>query len=132
MQPALVPCTCLLPVRSNTRYLRYHRKLVKALAENRGIDSFRFDFAHAKYNQPGWVWHMAKIERDVEEMREVVLYLEQKLGYKVDLSRLSNNLRSVETTQLVLTILPQSSPTRKEGSQLGDISLVTRIHLDTL
>ncbi|KAK9894416.1 alpha/beta-hydrolase [Cystobasidium minutum MCA 4210] len=63
----------------------YHRKLVKALAENRGIDSFRFDFAHAKYNQPGWVWHMAKIERDVEEMREVVLYLEQKLGYKVDL-----------------------------------------------
>lgn len=75
------------PVRS-ANYHRYHRKLVKALAETRGVDSFRFDFAHAKYNQPGWVWHMAKIERDVEEIRAVVLYLEDKLGYKVDLSKL--------------------------------------------
>lgn len=63
----------------------YHRKLVKALADARGLDSFRFDFAHAKYNQPGWVWHMAKIQRDVDEIRAVVLYLEEKLGYKVDI-----------------------------------------------
>lgn len=32
---------------------------------------------------------MAKIERDVEEIRAVVLYLEDKLGYKVDLSKRS-------------------------------------------
>ena len=69
-----------------TKTYRYHRKLVKALAEKQGLDSFRFGFAHAKYNQPGWVWHMAKIQRDVDEIRAAVLYLEEKLGYKVDIS----------------------------------------------
>lgn len=68
-------------------HCRYHRKLVKALATERKLDSFRFDFAHAKYNQPGWVWHMAKIQRDVEEIRTVVKYLEEELGYRVDISK---------------------------------------------
>lgn len=32
---------------------------------------------------------MAKIQRDVEEIRAVVLYLEEKLGYRVDISMFS-------------------------------------------
>ena len=64
----------------------YHKPLVKALAQRRRMDSFRFDFAHALYNQPGWEWHMAQFQRDVEEIKVVVQYLREKLGYKISLS----------------------------------------------
>jgi hypothetical protein len=64
----------------------YHKPLVKALAQRRRMDSFRFDFAHALYNQPGWEWHMAQFQRDVEEIKVVVQYLREKLGYSISLS----------------------------------------------
>jgi len=63
----------------------YHKPLVRAIAEQRKMDSFRFDFAHAKYGAPGWDWHMAQIQRDVDEIKTVVDYLESKFGYKVAL-----------------------------------------------
>lgn len=52
------------------------------------MDSFRFDFAHALYNAPGWDWHMAQFQRDVDEMTLVVRYLREKWGYKVELGKL--------------------------------------------
>ena len=64
----------------------YHRPLVKALAQRKKMDSFRFDFAHALYNAPGWDWHMAQFQRDVEEIKLVVQFLKEKWGYKVGLS----------------------------------------------
>merc|ERR1712093_939166 len=63
----------------------YHKPLVRALVDSRRMDSFRFDFAHAKYGAPGWEWHMARIQRDVEELKTVIAYLEKTYGYKVGL-----------------------------------------------
>ena len=80
-------CVVYQPLRSpaDAGLFRYHRPLAKALAQQVKIDSFRFDFAHAKYNQPGWDWHMSRISRDVDELQLVVDFLREKYGYKVKL-----------------------------------------------
>lgn len=70
---------------ADCRPSRYHRKLAQAIDEKLHVDSFRFDFTHAKYNQPDWEWHMCNLQRDVDELQSVIAFLETEYRYRVTL-----------------------------------------------
>ena len=68
------------------------------------MDSFRFDFAHALYNAPGWNWHMAQIQRDVDELAIVIAYLRGKLGYRIRLCTLGFKTVLVKSATTLVVI----------------------------
>lgn len=111
---------------------RYHRPLVKALAQRKKMDSFRFDFAHALYNAPGWDWHMAQFQRDVEEIKLVVQFLKEKWGYKVGLGECLNPVMypARQQTDLHVTVVAHSKASLASWMYFSQIPDPPRLYVN--
>ncbi|KAK4048732.1 hypothetical protein OIO90_005725 [Microbotryomycetes sp. JL221] len=62
----------------------YHKRLAKTLAEERSLDSFRYDLRGQGGESHG-AWTMMDLDSDVRDLETVIKHLESEFGYRIHL-----------------------------------------------
>lgn len=87
----------------------YHPLLAERLANERGLDSFRYDL-RAQGGESDGEWGMANFEDDVDDIETVVDAMKIKFGYKVHCSEYAFLLRRFLSLYMFIVLIVNRFP----------------------